>query len=190
MKHSLKENAKRICAALTAMACAFALAACSSSSSSFSMTSKMDNTIEVKSENADPDTSSDGNIVIQNCVFEQPNSFFRLRFGQQWCVNRSLADITFRNCKCVGVSLPIDLYCDENEPCTLRLEDVEISAREGFEDTPFMHADNFKQIYFENVTLTGFTDPTILSKTEGEVIMKNSTDIKFKLTDALQDKYV
>ena len=135
-------------------------------------------------------TKPQGNIVIQNCVFEQPNSFFRLRFGQQWCVNRSLVDITFRNCKCVGVSLPIDLYCDENEPCTLRLEDVEISAREGFEDTPFMHADNFKQIYFENVTLTGFTDPTILSKTEGEVIMKNSTDIKFKLTDALQDKYV
>ena len=66
MKHAITENAKRICAALTAMACAFALAACSSSSSSFSMTSKMDNTIEVKSENADPDTSSDGNIVIQN----------------------------------------------------------------------------------------------------------------------------
>lgn len=70
-----------------------------------------------------------GNIVIQNCVFEQPNSFFRLRWGQQWCHNRSLVDITFKNCKCTGVSLPIDLYCDENEPCTLRLEDVEISAR-------------------------------------------------------------
>ena len=131
-----------------------------------------------------------GNIVIQNCVFEQPNSFFRLRFGQQWCVNRSLVDITFKNCKCIGVSLPIDLYCDENEPCTLRLEDVEISAREGFEDIAFMHADNFKQIYFENVTVTGFTEPTILSKTEGEIILKNSTDIKFKLTDHIQDKYV
>ncbi len=131
-----------------------------------------------------------GNIVIQNCVFEQPNSFFRLRFGQMWCVNRSLVDITFRNCKCIGVSLPIDLYCDENEPCTLRLENVEISAREGFEDKPFMHADNFKQIYFDNVTVTGFTDPTILSKTEGEVIIKNSTPIKFKLTDVLHDKYV
>lgn len=131
-----------------------------------------------------------GNIVIQNCIFEQPNSFFRLRFGQMWCVNRSLVDITFKNCKCTGVSLPIDLYCDENEPCTLRLEDVEISAREGFEDKPFMHADHFKQIYFDNVTVTGFTDPTILSKTEGEVIMKNSTPIKFKLTDVLHDQYV
>lgn len=135
-------------------------------------------------------TKPQGNIVIQNCTFEQPNSFFRLRWGQQWCKNRSLVDITFKNCKCTGVSLPIDLYCDENEPCTLRLEDVEISAREGFEDKPFMHADHFKQIYFENVTVTGFTDPTILSKTEGEVIMKNSTPIKFQLTDVLHDKYV
>ncbi len=131
-----------------------------------------------------------GNIVIQNCVFEQPNSFFRLRFGQMWCVNRSLVDITFKNCKCVGVSLPIDLYCDKDEPCTLRLEDVEISAREGFEDIAFMHADNFKQIYFENVTVTGFTEPTILSKTNGEIIMKNSTDIKFKIVDVIHDKYV
>ena len=131
-----------------------------------------------------------GNIVIQNCVFEQPNSFFRLRFGQMWCVNRSLVDITFKNCKCVGVSLPIDLYCDKDEPCTLRLEDVEISAREGFEDIAFMHADNFKQIYFENVTVTGFTEPIILSKTNGEIIMKNSTDIKFKIVDVLHDKYV
>lgn len=135
-------------------------------------------------------TKPQGNIVVQNCVFEQPNSFFRLRFGMQWCENRSLVDITFKNCKCIGVSLPIDLYCDKNEPCTLRLEDVEISAREGYEDIAFMHADNFKQIYFDNVTVTGFSDPTILSKTEGEIIMKNSTEIKFKLTDEIIDKYV
>jgi hypothetical protein len=135
-------------------------------------------------------TKPQGNIVIQNCTFINPNSFFRLRWGQQWCHNRSLVDITFKNCKCTGVSLPIDLYCDENEPCTLRLEDVEISAREGFEDKPFMHADKFKQIYFENVTVTGFNDPTILSKSEGEVIMKNSTPVKFQITDVLHDKYV
>ena len=131
-----------------------------------------------------------GNIVIQNCEFEQPNSFFRLRFGMIFGRNRSLTDITFKNCKCTGVSLPIDLYCDPNEPCTLRLEDVEISAREGFEDVPFMHADSFKQIYFDNVTVTGYTDPTILSKTDGEVIIKNSTPIKFKIVDELHDKYV
>jgi hypothetical protein len=132
-----------------------------------------------------------GNITIQNCVFENPNSFFRLRWQMdKWVKNRSLVDITFKNCKCTGVSLPIDLYCDENEPCTLRLEDVEISAREGFENVPFMHAQHFKQIYFDNVTVTGYTDPVILTKTEGEVIMKNSTPIRVELTDTLHDKYV
>lgn len=131
-----------------------------------------------------------GNIVVQNCVFEQPNSFFRLRWGQLWCANRSLVDITFRNCKCTGVSLPIDLYCDKNEPCTLRLIDVEISAREGYEDAPFMNADSFKQIYFDNVEVTGFNNPTIFTKTDGEIILKNSTPINIQKVDELIDKYV
>lgn len=131
-----------------------------------------------------------GNIVFQNCVFEQPNSFFRLRWGQRLCANRSLVDITFRNCKCTGVSLPIDLYCDENEPCTLRLIDVEISAREGCEDAAFMHADCFKQIYFDNVEVSGYRYPTILTKTEGEIVMKNSSPIAVKIVDELIDRYV
>ena len=131
-----------------------------------------------------------GNIVIQNCEFEQPNSFFRLRFGQRWCRNRSLVDITFRNCKCTGVSLPIDLYCDENEPCTLRLIDCQISAREGMEDAIFMNADHFKQIYFDTVTVTGYHEPTVFTKTEGEIIFKNSTPIKVVKTDTLIDRYV
>lgn len=38
--------------------------------------------------------------------------------------------------------------------------------------------------------LDGSTVPTILSKTEGEVILKNSTPIKFQLTDVLHDRYV
>jgi len=53
-----------------------------------------------------------------------------------------------------------------------------------------MHAQHFKQIYFDNVTVTGYTDPVILTKTEGEVIMKNSTPIRVELTDTLHDKYV
>lgn len=131
-----------------------------------------------------------GNIIIQNCVFEQPNSFFRLRWGRLWCVNRSLVDITFRNCKCTGVALPIDLYCDENEPCTLRVIDCQISAREGFADAPFMNADSFKQIYFDSVEVTGYNDPTIFTKTDGEIIFKNCTSLKIKKVDNLIDKYV
>ena len=136
-------------------------------------------------------TKPQGNIIIQNCEFDRPNSLFRLRWGKdKWVTNRSLVDVTIKNCKCHGVSLPIDLYCDENEPCSLRLEDVEISPREGCEDAIFMNAQHFKQIYFENVTVTGFNDPTIFTTTEGEIIMKNSSPIKVQLTDTLKDRYV
>ena len=146
-----------------------------------------------------------GNIVIQNCVFERPNSFFRLRWGQRWVTNRCLVDITFRNCKCTDVALPIDLYCDFHEPCTLRMEDVEISAREGYEDQPIMHADMFSKIDFENVTFTGYNDPTILVKNPDqklfdrwgwrvsrpyyEVDMKHSTPVKIEYADELKDQY-
>ena len=138
-----------------------------------------------------PITNVQGNIIIQNCEFDRPNSLFRLRWGKdKWVTNRCLVDVTIKNCKCHGVSLPIDLYCDETEPCSLRLEDVEISPREGCENAIFMNAQNFKQIYFENVTVTGFNDPTIYTATEGEVIMKNSSPVKVQLTDKLIDRYV
>ncbi len=131
-----------------------------------------------------------GNIVIQNCVFEQPNSFFRLRWGHRWCTNRSLTDITFRNCVCKGVSLPIDLCCDKDEPCTLRLIDCSISAREGSEDAIFMNADSFRQILFDSVTVTGYRNPVIYTRTDGEILFKNCPPIPVQKTDRLIDRYV
>ncbi|HBB61672.1 MAG TPA: hypothetical protein DCZ61_07780, partial [Lachnospiraceae bacterium] len=56
MKNSLNNRLRRGLACAAAVLTALAMTACSTSSSSFSMVSKPDNTIEVKSENADPDT--------------------------------------------------------------------------------------------------------------------------------------
>ena len=67
---------------------------------------------------------------------------------------------------------------------------VQTSAREGCEDQPFLHADHFRKIEFDHVTVTGYTDPVILSKTEGEIVSKDSTPIRFVLTDVLHDRYV
>lgn len=68
--------------------------------------------------------------------------------------------------------------------------DCQISAREGFDDATFMNADGFKQIYFDNVEVTGYKDPTIFTKTKGEVIFKNCTPLKIVETDTLVDRYV
>ncbi len=130
-----------------------------------------------------------GNIVIQNCEFDSPNSFFRLRWGRQWCKNLSLSDITFKNCKCRNVTMPIELFSDVNEPCTFRLVDVEISPKKGYENIAFMVADSFKQIYFDNVTLTNFNNPTIYTKTDGEITIKDSSNVFIQNVDDL-DKYL
>ena len=120
-----------------------------------------------------------GNIVVQNCTFENPNSFFRLWFDgkHQWCANRCLNDITFRNCVATGVSTTLDLLSDATERVTFRLENVEISAREGCEDELFMQAENFKEINFRNVKLHGFRNPTIRTKGDGKIVMVETEGI-------------
>ena len=121
-----------------------------------------------------------GNITVQNCIFENPNSFFRLWFDGKhpWCANRCLNDIIFRNCKAIGVSMPLELLSDKDEQVSFRLENVEISAREGYEDVDFMHAENFKEIHFRNVKVSGYRHPpTIKTKTDGPIHLVDTEGI-------------
>jgi hypothetical protein len=119
-----------------------------------------------------------GNITIQNCEFENPDSFFKLNFDGKhiWCTNRSLTSITFRNCKATGVSEPILIHGDEKEPLTITLENVEISSRKGHEDVAFIDATNYAKIILQNVTAKNYTNPTIVARTDGEIIVKDSTE--------------
>ncbi len=70
---------------------------------------------------------------MQNCVFENPNAFFRLWFDGKhpWWANRYLNDIIFRNSVATGRSMPLELLSDKDERVTFRLENVEISPPRG-----------------------------------------------------------
>lgn len=128
-----------------------------------------------------------GNIVIQNCVFDNPNSFFRLWFDgkHRWCANRTLRDITFRNCKCVGVSMPIDMFSKDGEPTTMRLIDVEISPRAGYEDVPFMRVSNDCELIFDNVTAPGYKKPTIQASTDFRMNFRNSDEFVIEKVESI-----
>lgn len=119
-----------------------------------------------------------GNITIQNCEFENPDSFFQLKFDgkHKWCINRSLVSITFRNCKATGVSEALLIHGDAKEPITFTLENVEITSRKGCEDVAFIDATNYEKIILHNVTAKNYTNPTIIARTDGEIIVKDSTD--------------
>lgn len=133
-----------------------------------------------------PIRKTPGNITVQNCIFENPNSFFRLWFDGKhpWCANRCLNDIIFRNCRAIGVSMPLELLSDKDEQVTFRLENVEISAREGYEDVDFMHAENFKEIHFRNVKVSGYRHtPTIKTKTDGPIHFVDTEGIAIQKVD-------
>ncbi len=114
-----------------------------------------------------------GNIVIRNCTVENPDIFFSHKFDGEhpWCSNRPLSSIRFENCSISGVKKPALLFCDKDDDrLTLELENVSISPREGFENAYVMDGVNFDRISMKNVTITGYTDPTILTHGFGEVI--------------------
>ena len=125
-----------------------------------------------------------GNILVRNCEFINPDSVIRLEFDgkHQWCCNRSLAQIKFESCKFLGVNKPIYLYCDEKEPIDFTLENVEITAREGFENEHFLEAINYAAITLKNVKIGGYTDPTALLKTEGKLEFTDTSEIKIERT--------
>ena len=60
------------------------------------------------------------------------------------------------------------------------LEDVEIEAREGFEDTLFMDALNYSKIALNNVTLNNYCLPTMCLRSTGEIALENSSEVKME----------
>ena len=120
-----------------------------------------------------------GNIVVRNCNILNADSLFELSFDGEhiWCTNRSLSSITFENCKVIGVNKPIYIYGDENEPLDFALKNVQITAREGYENEPVIDAVHYSKISLENITLKDFCKPEVISKSEGEIRIYNSGEI-------------
>ena len=112
-----------------------------------------------------------GNILVRDCEFVGADAMFQMFFGDHiWCCNRPLTQIKFRNCKITDVCEPAVIHGSAEEPITFELENVEVSAREGYEEIPFMDLRDFKTISMENVTLRNFSNPRIIARTEGAVV--------------------
>ena len=95
--------------------------------------------------------------MVQNCEFTDVDSLFILEYKRHiWCCNRSLGDITFKNCRVVGVNQPMQLYSDANEPLTIRFEDSEISLREGCAPRAFAVGYDFAKLEMHNVRVSGY----------------------------------
>lgn len=126
-----------------------------------------------------------GDIIVRDCVFERPDSLFKLEFDGNhiWCCNRSLSSITFENCKVTDVCEPILLHGDEKEPISFKLKNVEITVRDGFENIPFATAINYEKIELENVKTEGYDKLVIETRSEGKTEFTNSGEFVVKKCD-------
>jgi hypothetical protein len=121
-------------------------------------------------------------MVIRNCRFAQARELIRLEFDglHRWCCNRSLRDITYENCEIGELIRAGELWGDVNEKVTCRFKNVRISCRKGYENEPLFIAGNFEKIIFEDCVIEGYTEPTILAGTDGEVEVIHSTPVTVK----------
>lgn len=122
------------------------------------------------------------NIVIRGCHFAQENELMRLEFTglHRWCCNRSLRSITFEDCSFAGLTISGMLWGDAGEKVTCLFKNCKISAKPGKGIKPLLVAGNFKKLTFENCTIEGYAEPTILLGTDDPVEIIHSTPITLK----------
>lgn len=116
-----------------------------------------------------------GNIVIENCTFQNVDRFLEYNFSgsNYWQRNKPLENVTFRGIKAEGVKMPLVLYGDPEVKASLLVEDSDIDFDPA---TPcaFMHLCHFERVTLKNVTARRVTAPVLIRRwSEGELITEN-----------------
>ncbi len=122
-----------------------------------------------------PIPAAPGNILISDCTFEQADRFLHFNFSgnETWQRYRPLTSITFKNIKAIGVSMPLIAYGKADDKLTLKLENVDLSIREGSEGLDLIHACNYDSITLDNVKIDGKIGSLIKKWSDGDVILRD-----------------
>ena len=121
-----------------------------------------------------------GNIIIRNCRIDYADRFLHYNFSgnETWQKNRPLESITFENVDATDISMPFTAYGDKEVPVSVKLKNVNVSLREGFENIDFMHVCNFEKISIENVKMANY---------RGEAFIKTWSEGKIEMKDLICD---
>lgn len=119
---------------------------------------KRDNMLSVFTYYADHSTvitNPGTNITVRDCEIDGADRFLHFNYSgnETWQNNRPLLDIRFENIRAENICMPLTAYGDKDAPVEIILENLDFSFRKGFEDTPFMHVANFRQIVLRHVCI-------------------------------------
>lgn len=124
------------------------------------------------------------NIVIRNGHFFQHHELIRIEYDgrHRFCRNRGLRHITFEDCYVGDIRDTGMIWGKADEKVTVHFKNMRIACQPGREYMPLLVADHFDKIIFEDCTIEGYTDPTILIGDEdpGQIEVIRSTPITLK----------
>ncbi len=116
------------------------------------------------------------NIVITDCKIEMADRFLHYNYSgnELWQKNRPLCDIEFSNIEACDISMPLTAYGSVDEKIDLKLENVKIKMRKGFEKISLIHICNFNNLVLRNVSVDNYEGDCLVKKwSEGNIVIEN-----------------
>ncbi len=117
-----------------------------------------------------------GNIVISDTTVEGADKLLHYnRSGNEiWQSNRPLANIRFERITAKNLAQPAVLYGDQDLYISAEFHQLNLTVREGYEESPMFWVCNFDNITMEDIVVEGGSDVALIqSWCDGEIHMKN-----------------
>ena len=115
-----------------------------------------------------------GDIIMRNCDFDGVDAIFNLPFGHKWACNKSLDNITFKDCSFKGLHLPLSILAPEGEPLTLTMENCKVGYADDYGDAPFITASGHRLISLKNINILEGTSK-IEATGNGQIVIEGLT---------------
>lgn len=126
-----------------------------------------------------------GNIVIENCTVDNVDRFLHYNYSgnERWQAHRPLESVKFENIHATNIGMPLTAYGSKDVPITLTMRNIDVSFRDGVENTAFLHTAYVDRILLENVNVNKRCDaPLIKCWTEGgDFVLRN---VRYDLPEA------
>lgn len=118
-----------------------------------------------------------GNVVFENCRTENTDRLVHYNYSgnEPWQKNKPLHSLRLSGIHATGVTLPLNVYGDRENPIRMEITDSEIHFHESVEPDAFCHLCNHDWFRLQNTTIT-YKGNGALVKTwsdEGEIRVEN-----------------
>lgn len=141
------------------------------------------------------DNPGNENVLIRNCKVENADRFLHYNFSgnEPWQSGSPLLDIKFENISAKNICYPITFYGDKDKHIKFRMENVDVTLKDGFVDMPLIHAANFDLIELKNVDVKNAVGNVLIKKwTDGDNIIINNVNFSddYKISEFQTEEFI